>query len=412
MTFQISFWLSGHRAVQSKIFQAILCKGGLKVSAYVAKKKLFMNADIYHGGGVTEFGYLEVVDGVISAIGHSRDILSRSYDEVVDLKSLNLSSGWLDLQVNGCGSMLFEDVSSEDDVRLIGDALAEQGVTQWFGALVSVPDEKLERIESLLQRCIGRYGLRGLHVEGPWLNHKFKGCHPVERLRTRSAKHIDFIRRVSKYCPVMVTLSPEVADPQDMQSIRGLESVVIFAGHTDCSWVDGDVRNVAGVTHIMNAMPGISARNAGAVGWLIMKQSRRASIICDGNHVCAQSIAILKRATYPSQLFLVSDMMPTDTPFTKRVSFLRGAEVASDGALRSADGTLAGSASSLRRGLKYLVQHVGIPISDALKMVTEIPAGVVSLSCCNLVVGASADFVAFDNQIDIQRVVRNGEVVV
>jgi N-acetylglucosamine-6-phosphate deacetylase len=209
----------------------------------------------------------------------------------------------------------------------------------------------------------------------------------------------------------LVTLAPEVIDPRDIQGISNLEKVRIFAGHTDCSWVDDDPFYISGCTHLMNGMPGVIARDSGAFGWLVTNGSKSASLIGDGSHVCAKTLAILKRATLPGQLFLVSDIMPSELVEAGAVSFLRGAKAHHGGALAFEDGKLAGSGLTLRHGIKNLVQSVGVPIIEALRMATSFPAKAGGLGSQSLRVGSSADLVAFDNQFNVMHVFRQGRPV-
>jgi N-acetylglucosamine-6-phosphate deacetylase len=350
---------------------------------------------------VIPYGYMEIQDGHIVAIGDAEQCLQHDGTEKDSGSGIcNLSSGWLDLQVNGAGDVLFEDIRSLEELQHVGNALLAEGTTRWFGALISPAAENLERIVRLVRSFIGQHGLTGIHLEGPWISSSYRGCHPQSRIASSSTAHVKFVEDLSTVCPVIVSLAPEVICREDAIALSNLKNVSIFAAHSNMEELGDFPGNITAITHIMNGMPPIGSRSPGAAGWLVSDGRRRASIICDGAHVHRDTVSMLKRASRREQLFLVSDLMPEVAVAQGRVPFLDNPHVI-DGTIRTQNGKLAGSTRSIRAGIKFLVQAVGVPLLEAVRMATIYPSDTIGLPYGGLRVGALGDYVMFDNQLNV-----------
>ncbi|MDG4719708.1 MULTISPECIES: hypothetical protein [Thalassospira] len=365
-------------------------------------RKIFINADIYTHEQVIPHGYIDTVNGKIETIGRMDQVDLSDHEELIDITNHNLSAGWMDLQVNGIGNTLFENVTNGDGIEEIGTLLRQQGTTSWFGALTSVPSTKFNQIKHVVQTTVGKFGFSGVHVEGPWINPDFKGGHPSERIKASSEAHVEFVRAVSLYCPVIATVAPEIIPYNELQDLLSMSNVTVLAGHTDCSWVKSSPPAIHGCTHLFNGMPPLSSRMPHALGWLIGNRSRMASIIADGRHLQRETIQVLKRACWPDQVFLVSDIMPSDAIVTDGIDCLEDVMLDKTDSLVTKTGTIGGANSSIQAGLKFMVQKVGVPMASAINMVTTVPAALVGREQRLLMAGHGTDLVSFDNQFNVK----------
>jgi N-acetylglucosamine-6-phosphate deacetylase len=385
--------------------------GQIKVTEPLSSCFLMKNADFFLPNRVLACGSAFVTDDRYDEFSVELSVeMQQSAFRQVNCRGMNCSAGWIDCQVNGFEDTLFEDVASESDIGGLGDNLLRHGTTRWFGALVSTPPDKLDRLHKLVRTCVGKHGLLGVHLEGPWLNPDHRGCHPVDRLKRSSPEHIRFVESVARFSPIIVTFAPEIIDPEDLDKLCAIPNVTMMCGHSDFSWKRKPLGSkIRGVTHLLNAMPPFSSRRPGALGWLGSDRNKCASLIADGVHVCNEAIAIVKRALRPNQLFVVSDSMPVSLALSGKVPFLNGVLSIKDGALVSEAGTIAGSARLLQHGLRFLVQSVGIPFDEALRMATLYPAQALGLSSKigSLTPGMPADYVLFDNQFNVHEAYRS-----
>ena len=120
-----------------------------------------------------------------------------------------------------------------------------------------------------------------------------------------------------------------------------------------------------------------------------------ARIIADGFHVDDATIRVALRAKKsPGSICLVVDSM--DTTGTTLGSFeLNGRTILrKNGRLTLENGTLAGSDLDLASAVRFMVNKVGIPHTDALKMATILPSKFIGMEkeLGVLKPGARADF--------------------
>jgi N-acetylglucosamine-6-phosphate deacetylase len=166
---------------------------------------------------------------------------------------------------------------------------------------------------------------------------------------------------------------------------------------------------LAGITHLFNAMTPMESRAPGMVG-AGLTHPLFAGIIVDGHHVHAGALKAAYRAKGPDELMLVTDAMSTVS--SDQTSFMLGGELIteSDGALRSADGTLAGSTLSMDQALRNAVSMMGADLASASRMASGTPARFLDLTDRgSLSVGSIADLVHLDDEMKVRGVWTAGQ---
>ena len=81
-----------------------------------------------------------------------------------------------------------------------------------------------------------------------------------------------------------------------------------------------------------------------------------------------------------------------------------------NGKCTTSDGTLAGSALDLATAVRNCVQKVGIPLDEALRMVTQYPAKFLGVDNVlgSIAPGLFADLVIFNNQVVVKGIIKRG----
>ena len=376
----------------------------------MTKKKSFVGATIFDGFNRHLNSALIIMNGKVVEIIPEEKV-DPSTDQIVLAGGL-LTPGFVDLQVNGGGGVLFNDNPSLENLKTICEAHAKLGTTSIMPTLISDSPEVHKRAISVIIDALYYpiKGLVGLHLEGPHLAVARKGAH--EERFIRPMKELDCLELESlanKVRNLMLTIAPEAVLPQQITRLSNA-GAVISLGHTDCTFnqaADAVDAGATCATHLFNAMSPFGSREPGLVGAVLNSGKLFSGIIADGFHVNKISINLaLQAKKAPGALFLVSDSMSTvgseQTHF-----FLNDRLITrSQGKLILEDGALAGADISLSDAVRYMVNEVGVLQDDAIRMASLIPAKVLGMESeigC-LMPDAQADFLWMKNDLEIEKV--------
>jgi len=376
----------------------------------MTKKKSFVGATIFDGFKRHLNAALIIKNSKVVEIIPEEKVDPKT--EQIVLAGGLLTPGFVDLQVNGGGGVLFNDNPSLENLKTICEAHAKLGSTSIMPTLISDSPEVKKRAISTITDALDKQvnGLVGLHLEGPHLALARKGAH--EERFIRPMKEFDCLELESlanKIPKLMLTIAPEAVSPQQITRLSKA-GAIISLGHTDCTFNQAAEAVDAGATcatHLFNAMSPFGSREPGLVGAVLDSGRLFSGIIADGFHVNKASINLALRAKKgPGALFLVSDSMSTVGSDQKHFFLNDRLITRSQGKLILEDGTLAGADIHLSDAVKYMVNEVGISQDDAIRMASLIPAkvlGVESEIGC-LAPDARADFLWMKNDLEIEKV--------
>ncbi|MEZ5888367.1 MAG: N-acetylglucosamine-6-phosphate deacetylase [Paracoccaceae bacterium] len=322
-----------------------------------------------------------------------------------------LSPGFVDLQVNGGGGILFNNRPDADGVRAIAAAHRTTGTVAILPTLITDAPEVLVAAAEAVIATHGQGGIAGLHIEGPHISRARKGTHAQDHIRPLDDRTFQVIARLrQRGIPVMITLAPEAVKPGQVARLVA-SGVVVAIGHTDAPAAAVNALLAEGAqcfTHLFNAMSQMQGREPGCVGAAI-NSTAYASIICDGIHVAPEMIALALRARpVADRMYVVSDAMPTVAgPDRYR---LYGQEIRLDhGRLVNADGALAGAHVTMLGSVAFLVQRIGLSLETALRMAISHPAKLMGLKALAAIEGrAVSDIILIDQSLSAMQFVAPG----
>ncbi len=339
--------------------------------------------------------------------------------ETIRLAGGFLAPGFVDLQVNGGGGVMFNEAPEPATLRTIAEAHTRLGTTALLATLITDTPERTRAAVSAVAEAVaqGVKGIAGLHLEGPHLSLERKGAHDAALIRPMDASDLEMLLDAARRLPaLMVTLAPESATPAQVRALAGAGAVVSL-GHSDAGFETCMAYAAAGarcVTHLFNAMSQLRNRAPGLVGAALQSGGLSAGVIADGIHVHPDAIALALRAKRgPGGLFLVTDAMATAATALDGFEINGRRVCRRDGRLTLPDGTLAGADLEMAGALRLMVNDLGLAPEVALTMATSRPAGVAGLSRHHgtLYPGARADFVHLDDKLNLRAVWRSGEAV-
>lgn len=323
-----------------------------------------------------------------------------------------LAPGFIDLQVNGGGGIMFNDETTPDGLARIAAAHAGAGTTSILPTLISSTREHIARAMQAARDAIDQAvpGIIGLHLEGPFIAAARRGIHPLSAVTAMTAADIQMLAAPFP-APLLVTLAPDTVSPTDIAALVRA-GVVVFAGHTDATWEQaraGLDAGIRGATHLFNAMSPFMGRAPGMAG-AILDASSYAGIIADGHHVHPAALRVALNALSAERLFLVSDAMATAASDATGFDLAGERITLRDGMLTNEQGTLAGAHLTMAEAVRNIVSLTGADWTVALRMATATPAECLGLDDRGVIaVGAHADLVVLDDDLRVLEVWQGGQ---
>ncbi|MCW2244603.1 N-acetylglucosamine-6-phosphate deacetylase [Azospirillum fermentarium] len=329
----------------------------------------------------------------------------------VDLNGGILSAGFIDLQVNGGGGVLFNGTPTVEGLRIIAAAHRRFGTTALLPTVITDSPAVRRAAAGAVAaaRAAGVPGILGIHFEGPCIAPARRGVHDARFIPSSppaaDGDEADLFTSL-RPLPVLVTLAPERVTPGFIRRLADA-GVRVAAGHSAATWdqaMAGLAAGITGFTHLFNAMSPLDHREPGMVGAALDSRGSWCGIILDGHHVHDAAARLAWRAKPAGRLFLVTDAMPPVGLDGGDFSLYGTAVRVEDGRCVSADGRLAGSALDMATAVRNAVRRIGVPLDEALRMAAAYPADFMGLSGerGRIRPGLAADLVHLDHDLKVQ----------
>ena len=349
--------------------------------------KLIKNVNLY--GKICDIG---VEDGKIAAIGSLEG-------EGVDFGGARIYPGLVDIHSHGC---IGYD-TMEGNLEEMADWELAEGVSTWYPTTMTMGVEDVAQATSLNIDFGHGANIPGFHMEGPFINIKYKGAQNPDFIVPPS---MDFFNRCKNI--KRVTVAPEVEGA--LEFIRTCP-VQVSLGHTDADYDTCLAAFEAGansLTHTYNAMPGIHHRAPGPIGAASDTDKVYCELICDGKHIHQSSVRMLIKIMGEKRIILVSDSIRGAGLGDGEYSFGGQKMIVKDATARTEGGALAGSTTSLFGCVRTAISF-GVSPEDAVMMASENPAKLMGLNKGKIEVGYDADFLIVDDDFNLIKAIARGE---
>ena len=138
-----------------------------------------------------------------------------------------------------------------------------------------------------------------------------------------------------------------------------------------------------------------------------------AELIADGVHVHPATMRILIHCLGVERIVLITDAMPGAGLPDGSYTLLGQQAVVKDGKALLPNGTLAGSTTTMDTCIRNMVEQVGIPFADAVRMAAYNPAEAIGVddSIGSLTLGKKANIAVFDKNLNVKMTFINGNLV-
>lgn len=319
-----------------------------------------------------------------------------------------VAPGFIDLQINGAGGVLFNDSPDIPTIERIVTAARIGGTCHLLPTYITASGSGYRDAMAAVAAWTGPEIL-GVHLEGPFLSTEKPGIHPAEHIRQPDGEDMEIL--LAHRGRILMTLAPEEMEAGTLKTLADA-GLILFAGHSNagCEAVlDAAEQGLRGITHLFNACSQITSREPGVVGAAFVDRRLAAGVIADGFHVAPRNLR-LAHDLMKGRLFLVSDTMPTFGSDITSFSIDAETITLKNSHLTSRDGRLAGAHLGLDRAVRVMVDDAGIDLADALHMASGIPAEVLGLGDQRgtVAVGRAASLTCLNNGLEAEAVIVDG----
>jgi N-acetylglucosamine-6-phosphate deacetylase len=309
-----------------------------------------------------------------------------------------LAPGWIDLQVNGGGDVLFNDQPTAHGISAIAVAHRKFGTTGLLPTFITDRPERMQlALEAASEAAARNPGILGIHLEGPFLSPKMPGVHDARFIRSAAGGDIEMLT-APRNGVLLITLAPEQV-PDGFIARLVASGVRVSLGHSVASYEQTHAamtEGLKGFTHLFNAMPQLSSRDPGPIAQALESPDARYGLIVDGVHVHPSMLRLALRGL--GQPVLVTDAMPPVGGTQSSFKLYGQPVTARDGRCTTADGRLAGTVLDMATAVSNCVRLLGVALPDALRYASTTPATFLGLGHLlgRIIPGHRADLVALD----------------
>lgn len=373
----------------------------------------FRNASYFRNGN-TENGNIHVKDGIIRETG---SLVIPDGADVSDINGNYVVPGFIDLHTHGAVGV---DVNAadEDGIVKLSRFYASHGVTGFLCSILTDSEERtLNAVENICRASRKADGAKvlGIHLEGPFLSHKYAGAMPPQLL---ADGNYDLVRRYFEASEGMIrtiTVSPEV--PGVLEIIPKLVElgIRVLIGHSDATYVQAAAAieaGASGITHTFNAMR-LFHQHEPAIMGAALEKDVYCEAICDGLHLHPATVAMLLKCKGLSRVMGITDsIMATGLPDGEYMLGINPITVKNGDAMLSSAPVRAGSTLTLDRALRNLKVFTGANLEEAVQIVGVNPAEFLGINDhAGISPGNAADICVLDQDWNVLAVYTDGSHV-
>ena len=390
-----------------------------------SKNIKIVNAKIITPFEIIENGSILIRNGKIAAFNNN--IIYDDDLSIIDAAGKYVAPGFIDIHVHGGAGHDFMDNSLEAFLE-IARLHARHGTTSMTPTTLSCEKDDLMKTLSLYEEAnaLNTDGAQfiGIHIEGPYFAMSQRGAQDPRYIRAPDREEYEEIIKYSPYIKRW-SAAPELKGAMEFGNFVSSKGILPSIAHTDALYEDIVTALENGythVTHLYSAMSGVSRLNAfrqvGVIESALLLDELTVEIIADGIHLPPPLLKLVYKIKGPDKIALITDAMraagmpPGESILGALNNGLK--VIVEDGVAKLPDrSAFAGSVVTADKLVKNMITLAGVPLIDAIKMITLTPATIMGVngSKGSLVTGKDADVVIFDDEINIHHTIIGGRVV-
>ncbi len=389
-------------------------------------KTLLKNVRIVEGG--VQDGSLLIENGKIRAILTVQT--ESDADTVIDGRGMYVSAGLIELHTHGSGGHDYMD-GAQAAYYGAAEMQLQHGVTTLLPTTVAASKEEylrtLDAFRIAKEARRDRQCLYGMHFEGPFFPMQRAGGMDLRYIANPDPSLYEELTAYAPGCIARWTAAPELPGIERFGDFCLQNGILPSIGHTDATVREVRKAKEHGfrhITHLYSDMSTITRESGfrvlGVLECAYAMDDLWVEIITDGCHLPPDLLRMIYKLIGPERLQLCSDSIrPAGTNETENVivgsleSGVRG--IIEDGVAKFPDRSAFYGSIALGNDLiRVATKKVGIPLSEAIRMMTENPAKILGIDDRkgHIREGYDADLMLFDENIDVCSVYYAGKEVI
>jgi len=339
----------------------------------------------------------------------------------IDLRGQYLAPGFVEIHSHGAGGADFMDGTPEAFIRA-AECHLRHGVTTLFPTSVAAGFDGIMQFLRTFKQVKGPQ-LPGVHLEGPYLNMEMRGAIDPRYIRSPDPAEYEALLEFADGDIRRWTAAPELPGAPEFGDALVKRGILPSTGHTNAGYAEiaeAFWHGFTHFTHLYSAMSTITRRGGfrvtGAIESAYILEDATAEIIADGCHLPPELLRLVWRSKGADRVCLTGDAMRaagTNADESILGPLHNGLPVIiEDGVAKLPDrSAFAGSVAMADRLLRTAL-GAGIPLHEAVRMMTLTPARVMGMDgeIGSIEAGKKADLVCFEEGVQITGVIKDGHI--
>ncbi len=371
---------------------------------------------IFNGKIIMEEEILEnkaiLYDSKIRKIIDEKEVGKYKEAKKINANGNYISPGFIDIHIHGAGNSDTMDGNIEA-IKKISETIVKTGVTSFLPTTMTMSKEVITKAVESVRKSKGKMiGARilGVNLEGPFISLAKKGAQNEKFI---VKPNYDFIKEYLDIAKI-ITLAPEEdGGYRFIKEMQKHKDVVLSIGHSNSNYETAIGAIKAGmkhITHFFNAMTPLHHREPGIVG-AAFNSNVTCEVIADKIHINPANYKTIIKMMGKENIILITDSMRAGGLQPGEYDLGGQKVIVDEKTARLEDGRLAGSILKLNEAVKNILENTELSIVDVIKMASLNPARVINIDDKkgSLELNKDADILIFDENIEIKRVIIQGE---
>ncbi|MEG1312082.1 MAG: N-acetylglucosamine-6-phosphate deacetylase [Romboutsia sp.] len=335
--------------------------------------------------------------------------------EIIDAKGKYISPGFIDIHIHGNMGKDTMD-ASEDSIVTIAESIARHGVSSFLPTTMTMGKESIYNALDVVEKLVGvgenRSEILGVHLEGPFINSKYKGAQNDEFIINPSYEFIEKYKNLIK----VITYAPENDNNYEFtKEIVKNTDIALSIGHSKATFkqareaINFGARNI---THTFNGMTPLNHRNPGIVG-AALTSNAYCEIIADTIHISADLFQFILDNKGEDKIVLITDSIEAGGMDDGEYSLGGQKVIVKDNQARLESGSLAGSVMPLNKMIYNFLNNTDLDIRKVVKLASLNPAKTIGVDKIkgSIEIGKDADITIIDEDVNCYMTINKGKVI-